>query len=143
MNLLLKRRPSTPVCTIGDLYHGDRRLMFFLEDVVRPAGVKVPGQTAIPPGIYEVVMNASPKYLKQYGSPVTTPMLLNVPNFTGIRIHPGTRADDTEGCPMPGLQVAPDGKSLLGSGLAYGMFCALVGGAIAAGDRVYLEIENP
>lgn len=142
MNLLLKRRPSTARTTIGDLYHGERWLMLMLEDVIRAPGVKVAGHTAIAPGIYEVVMTASPKYLNQYGVQVTTPMLREVPLFTGIRVHPMSTSKDSEGCLGPGLKWDPAAESISGSGLAYGMFCALVGGAIAAGDRVYLEIEN-
>lgn len=54
--------------------------------------IKVFGQTAIPTGIYTVKMTYSPKYKRQM------PEVLNVPGYSGIRIHSGNTADDTEGC---------------------------------------------
>ena len=53
---------------------------------------KIKGQTAIPVGIYEIKDTYSPKYKKN------VPLLLNVPGYEGIRIHPGNTAKDTEGC---------------------------------------------
>lgn len=69
---------------------------------------KVRGQTAIPKGTYEVTLTVSPKFAKKpwgakYGGLV--PILLRVKGFDGIRIHPGTTAEDTSGCILPGLNT--------------------------------------
>jgi hypothetical protein len=45
---------------------------------------------------YAVVISWSPK-MKQW-----LPILLGVPNFSGIRIHAGNTADDTQGCILVG-----------------------------------------
>ena len=52
---------------------------------------KVYGETAIPYGRYSVVVSHSPKFRRDL------PLLLNVPHFTGIRIHAGNHAGHTEG----------------------------------------------
>ena len=58
---------------------------------------KIYGKTAIPEGRYEIDMYFWETYNDSY------PHLKDVPNFTGILIHPGTNADHTEGCLLPGL----------------------------------------
>ena len=60
-----------------------------LEDVIRPIGIKVPGQTCIQPGIYAVQLTMSQRFSR------VLPLLLNVPMFEGIRIHPGNTSADT------------------------------------------------
>ncbi len=49
-------------------------------------------ETAIPTGKYEIVLSMSNRFKK------LLPELLNVPNFTGVRMHGGNTSDDTEGC---------------------------------------------
>lgn len=57
---------------------------------------KLYGQTAIPSGTYNVIYTYSPRYKKHL------PLLENVKGFTGIRVHYGNSAKDTEGCIMFG-----------------------------------------
>lgn len=76
----------------------DRRLE------TNPTG-KVYGETAIPRGSRVVVLDFSHRF-KQ-----TMPHVLGVPQFDGIRIHPGNTAEDTHGCILVGKARTADGLS--------------------------------
>ena len=96
MKLEVKRHYKGPQYTIGRMYADGVYLCDTLEDTVRPDGKKIAGQTAIPAGTYPVRITYSPRFKKML------PMLDNVPNFTGVRIHTGNTAEDTEGCILVG-----------------------------------------
>lgn len=82
--------------TIGKLSIDGEFFCYTLEDKVRPAGVKVDGQTAIPTGHYKLVRDLSTRFGKMM------PHILNVSGFEGIRIHSGNTDVDTEGCILLG-----------------------------------------
>lgn len=103
MNLILTRKTITAHSTIGELRTEDGKLICFtLEDVTRPDGQKIPGETAIPEGVYEIVIDESKRFKCRL------PRLLDVPNFEGIRIHPGNCAEDTHGCILVGMTKEED-----------------------------------
>ncbi|OAI12198.1 MULTISPECIES: DUF5675 family protein [Methylomonas] len=100
MELNLTRVEFTDESTIGELSINGAFECYTLEDKVRP--VKVKGMTAIPAGSYEIIINFSERFKKPL------PLLLNVPNFDGVRIHPGNSAKDTEGCILVGKSKSAD-----------------------------------
>ncbi len=108
MEITVKRRPSTLACTISELWVDGSLECFSLEDVVREragervSAWKVPGDTAIPAGRYRVVITPSARFKRDL------PLLLDVPGFAGIRLHPGNTAADTEGCLLVGDNVVGD-----------------------------------
>lgn len=97
MDLRLQREPTTDDVTMGSLFVNGTFLMFTLEDAARAPGVKVPGETCIPPGRYKVIVNMSQRFGRRL------PLILDVPRFTGIRIHAGNDIGDTSGCILVGL----------------------------------------
>lgn len=98
MELTLHRRWKTEKSTIGELSIDGDRFCYTLEDEVRPPGVKIPGETAIPEGRYRVVFDWSPKNKR------LMPHILDVPMFTRILIHAGNTDVDTEGCVLVGFR---------------------------------------
>ena len=96
MKLKLYRKFLGNKYTIGKLFINNEYICDTLEDVVRPESVKVYGETAIPCGVYEIVLTMSPRFKK------VLPLLLDVPHFEGVRIHTGNTEKDTEGCILVG-----------------------------------------
>lgn len=110
MNLVLKRNIFTDDSTIGELFIDGKFECFILEDVDRGLtssmsiedikAIKVHGQTCIPYGEYRIHNTFSNRFQK------ILPLLEQVKGFEGIRIHPGNKAVDTEGCLLPGTSKA-------------------------------------
>lgn len=96
MNIIIKRIFKGPDYTIGKLYIDGKYFCDTLEDTVRAPGVKIPGRTAIPAGKYKIKLTESLRFKK------LMPRLENVPGFTGVLIHAGNTAEDTEGCILVG-----------------------------------------
>jgi len=71
---------------VGDAYHEQ----------------KIAGQTRIPAGVYKVGLTYSPRFKHDMWE------VLNVPGFSGIRIHTGNTAEDTEGCLLVGWSAERD-----------------------------------
>lgn len=117
MELQVKRTDFTDNSTIGELSVNGQFECYTLEDKVRP--VKIAGKTAIPAGRYEVIIDFSQRFGR------LLPLLLNVPNFEGVRIHPGNAAADTEGCILVGEEKSQD----------------FVGQSRAAFDRLFAKLS--
>ena len=110
MELILYRRFLGNDYTIGALYlsrqgkseyfcdtleDADRGLTqaMPLEEIKRK---KIRNETAIPTGIYKVIVNLSPAKKRML------PRLLDVPGFSGILIHRGNTKRDSSGCILVG-----------------------------------------
>ena len=101
MKLNVKRIFKGDAYTIGKLYIDDLYFSDTLEDTVRivngDCSLKIFGQTAIPEGTYKIEIIYWEKHLGYY------PHLLDVPCFSGIMMHGGNTAEDTEGCILVGV----------------------------------------
>lgn len=111
MKLRLKRVLLGKAYTIGKLYINNKLFCDTIEDEVRALpteceGIasgsqchckeKVYAQTAIPPGIYKITMEYSPKFKR------VLPYLHDVPHFSSILIHPGVDEKSSAGCIIVG-----------------------------------------
>jgi len=99
----LTRDVFSPEFTLGKLVINSL-MLYSVEDCVRD-GPKIPSATAIPAGKYKVVITFSNRFQKHL------PLLLDVPGFSGIRIHSGNTSEDTEGCILVGTGRTKGGVS--------------------------------
>lgn len=134
MILRLNRDVARPDFTLGKLYVGSRFECYTVEDQVRIPGQKVPGETAIPAGRYQVLITRS----RRFGRDL--PEILNVPGFTGIRIHPGNTKRDTDGCILPGAVRTATGVGQ--SRAAFAQLFEKIEAALDAGGEVWIEISD-
>jgi hypothetical protein len=140
MNLLLKRNKSSEHATIGSLFIDGEFEAFTLEDVVREvpdkpvSEWKILGRTAIPQGTYNVIISYSQRFGK------LLPLLVNVPGFTGVRIHTGNTSADTEGCILVGSQMA--GEAVVESRKAMAQLMEKLTDAFESFQSVHIRIEN-
>lgn len=134
MKLQVVRFMCGATCTIGELLVDGEHECWTLEDVVRPDGQKVYGDTAIPYGTYDVIVTRS----KRFG--VDLPLLLGVPNFTGIRIHPGNTTADTHGCLLVG--TGHTGTSVTNSRAAFNKLFPKIRDAIRRGEKVTITYSS-
>jgi len=127
----LIRDVFTKDATHGKLYWNGDFVCYTLEDVARPKGVKVKRETAIPEGLYEITISISNRFKTEL------PEILDVPQFTGIRMHGGNTIENTEGCPL----VAHN--RILGDDKIYKKATAEVLAVLrSAGGKSYIKVEN-
>jgi hypothetical protein len=109
LELKIFRKYKQPTYTIGKFSVEGEYKCDTCEDPVRdlndynhdgdfddPGEGKIYGKTAIPCGRYRILFTYSMK-LKR-----SLPILVDVPGFTGIRIHGGKDSGWSEGCPLVG-----------------------------------------
>ena len=136
MNLLLVRDQLNPTCTIGKLYVDKLFECFTLEDTDRKlecSGNKIYGCTAIPRGSYKVTLTQSARFGR------VLPLVNDVPQFEGIRIHPGNTDKDTDGCVLVGTTVG--NNSIGNSRIAFAKLFEKLEAAVAAKEEITLEVR--
>jgi len=148
MEIVLKRTDFTETSTIGELSINGTFECYVLEDTDRglkqtmslaeSVATKVHGKTAIPYGTYKIVVTKSERFSKMKGKPVYLPILLNVPNYEGVRIHTGNKPEDTHGCLLP---FTTKGKnSGIGSTAAFNKLNDKINIALKNGENIVIEI---
>lgn len=149
----LKRRYKGSEYTIGKMSISDIALCDVLEDKDRGLTSdmtetqilrkKAYGKTAIPTGTYEIRLTVSPKFknrdwAKKYGGLV--PELIGVKGFSGARIHPGNKAEDTYGCPLPGENKVV-GQVINSKATYYRLMDTYFMPAHRRGEKMYITVE--
>jgi hypothetical protein len=140
MVIEVKRVAHTNRSTIGEMWIDGVFEAYTLEDCVREDPLKsisewkIPGQTAIPAGTYDVVIDFSNRFQR------LMPHILDVPGFSGVRIHAGNTDKDTEGCILIGQEKGTD---FIGhSKAAFDTFFQQLHDAIEASQPVTVTVTN-
>ena len=140
MTIYMVRDDCTPQRTLGTMRFEDGFVCQTLEDPVRE-GEKVYGDTAIPLGTYRVTITRSKRFSKML------PLLHNVPNFGGVRLHSGNNTGHTTGCVLVGMSrdadAGPDGLQIRDSRNAMNDVQPRIAAALARGEQVWLDIVQP
>ena len=92
--------------TLSQLYINGIFQCYLLEDKIRE--VKIPSQTAIPTGVFELRLNTwrakNVDYKKAFGKLHEGMIEISgLPNFSFVYIHTGNTIKDTAGCPLCGF----------------------------------------
>lgn len=136
--------------------------IYTLEDTYRPPPMaKIPKETCIPVGDYNLEITRSARFSELAGHDVFLPLLWNVltadgrklvvsadgrQTFEGIRWHTGISIAHTEGCVLTGTNFVPKGADLVeltGSGAAWMKLFgpgSRVATHLAAGGRVTCRV---
>jgi len=114
---------------------------YILEDKVREVkGMpvekwKIPRETAIPAGRYKVIIDMSQRFGKRMLH------VLDVPGYSGIRIHAGNTSHDTEGCLITGKERDEKHGEVSGSRISCQYLFDRIEKALAKGETVWWTIE--
>lgn len=144
MNLLVRRLFVRDESMFGVLaFEGSEAECFTLEDLPRPH--KIPGQTCIPVGRYELKLRTFGRLYESYRSryPWNEPGMLwlqAVPQFSDVLIHCGNTDKDTRGCLLLGDRADCARPMLQGSLDAYKRVYSSVAPRMLTGERCWLEI---
>lgn len=151
MLIFLKRIAKKPSYTIGKVYIEGQYFCDSIEDADRGLyasmpleklkATKVVGETAIPRGRYQVTYTVSPKFKDRAWAKALKgqlPLLLNVPGFDGIRIHPGTDQNSTFGCLIVGENKVV-GK-VVNSQATYKKLNDILYPAFQKGEKIWIQI---
>ena len=146
MELKLYRYALNIDSTGGLLFMNGYFFCYTVEDQYQE-GEKVPGETCIPKGRYEIKFRdaggMNETYKKNFPEHVGMLHLQNVPGFTWIYIHPGNNDNNTEGCILVARQSKFDGEiTLQDSIVAYRKLYNLIKLAISQGEQVFIEIVD-
>ena len=136
MELRLLRDIFNPSWTLGVLTVDGKSFGYVVEDRDRGTAPKVPRETCIPVGRYQILYTWSNRFqCKKL-------LVNNVPGFQGIRIHSGNTQADTEGCLLPGLIRDTSKGTVAKSKLAVDWLEKEIVKVLESGKEVWITIER-
>ena len=154
MKILVNRIYNCPTYCISHVYVDGKYVCDAIEDTDRGitkdmptaeiAKKKVYGKTAIPRGEYDVKLTFSPKFAsrtwgKRYSGKV--PQIMDVPCFSGVRLHPGNYASDVKGCLAVGYNKVA-GQVVQSTQCFYDLMDNYIVPATKRGEKITISITK-
>ena len=153
MELLNRRISSGDEATLGTLFDVTDEpafLCYVLEDQFNEP--KIPGETRIPPGKYQILLRdeggMNERYGKRFDWHKGMLWLQMVPGFTFIYMHVGNKDDDSEGCLLLGdgqMQNVTERGQVTSSVSAYRRIYELIVEALLGfheAEEVWITVED-
>ncbi|MEN5376529.1 DUF5675 family protein [Sphingobacterium kitahiroshimense] len=145
-NVLVKRIGQGKQSTLSYLFVDGEFVCYVLEDAIRD--VKIKGETAIPAGIYPLILNTygamNARYKRRFPEFHQGMIeIKEIPNYSYVYIHIGNNIGDTSGCILVGTswEMIEGDYELRKSRKAYvSLYKKLIGKM--ASKVVSLEIRN-
>lgn len=156
MKLTVNRFSDNNGSTLGLLFVDSKFFAFTLEDKYQ--AVKVPKETCIPEGYYELKINATDtpltiKHREVYNKGYSTPWfkyhieITGIPHFQGVYIHAGNDKGHTEGCLLVGDDIKNNtvfgSMQLTFSTAAVKRLYDLIYPVLEKGERMWIAIQYP
>lgn len=107
-----------------------------LDPLDRINRVKVPHETAIPYGRYKVILNFSQRFQ------CIMPLVMDVPGYSGVRIHWGNKSEDTDGCPLTGDYREGDQDWISSSKANYAVLMDILERAVSRSEDIWLTVKK-
>jgi len=150
MKLEIRRKEFLDDRTLGGLWVDNQLYCHTLEDTARDEGVKIPGETCVPPCIAKIKVDMSVRFGRLMMMAYTEENEYEIQtgpfdihgnsavSFKGIRFHGGNTPDDTEGCVL--VAWNRDGNRIYGT--AEKKLTSMVRDALLGGEDVTVEWIN-
>lgn len=142
MKIVCPRDTFTVKSSSGAVFIDGQKFCESLEDVARADGVKIYGETCVPPCVCNVKVSYSRRFKRDmlllYNQPDGSIIAGGI-RFTGIRVHGGNTHVDTGGCPLVAFNELSDDRI---QNTAERKLFARVAAAIDRGELVTWEFIN-
>jgi len=143
MLLRIERQPSSPDATLGALLVDGRPAVFTREDPLRSDLVFVPGESALPAGLYNLTMAHSRRFCRLLPLIISTQPTVERrrgSNRLGMFFHPGEESDpDLGGEILCGMSL--DGTSVCRTAEAFEALSTIIRSALERGEAIEVEIN--
>ena len=146
MELKIKRFSGGEEATLGLIFVESEFFCYSLEDQFNEP--KVPGETRIPAGRYQIKLRneggMTQRYAKRFGFHQGMLWLQDVPNFTFVYLHTGNNDDHSEGCILTGdgqIQNVTERGQVTSSVAAYSRLYQRIVKAMQ-NEEVWINIED-